>query len=94
MTELKYGSKKAVALAENYWNSYYRTLNDCYVCPSHAKENAFYACRDIMAKYNGYDLRICSYNCQMFTAAFRFKENENEYLVYITHYYNYKIRLY
>lgn len=94
MTELKYGSKKAAALAQNYWNSYYRTLNDCYARPSHAKENADFWCRQKMVEYGGFDYRICSYNCQTFTAAFRFKENGVEYLCYMTAYYNYKIRLY
>lgn len=94
MTELKYGSKKAAALAQNYWNSYYRTLHDCYARPSYAKEMADFECRQIMVEYGGYDYRICSYNCQMFTAAFRFKEKGVEYLAYITPYYSYKIRLY
>ena len=93
MTELKYGSKKATALAKNYWDSPFKNLNDCYARPSKAKENAYFWCKYQMVKCNGYDLRICSYNAQIFTAAFRFKENDIEYLAYITPYYNYKIRL-
>ena len=93
MTELKYGSKKATALAQNYWNSYYRTLNDCYVRRSHAKENADFWCRERMVELGGYDYRICTYNSQIFTAAFRFKEKGIEYLCYMTPTYNYKIRL-
>ena len=94
MTELKYGSKKATALAQNYWNSYYRTLNDCYVRPSCAKESADFWCRQKMVEKGGYDYRICSFNCQMFTAAFRYKEKGVEYLCYMTACYDYKIRLY
>ena len=93
MTELKYGSKKAVALAQNYWNSYRRTLNDCYVRPSLAKENADFWCRERMVECGGYDYRICTYNTSMFTAGYRFKENGIEYLAYETPSYTYKIRL-
>ena len=93
MTELKYGSKKSVALAQNYWNSYNRTLADCYARPSHAKENADFWCRARMVKLGGYDYRICTFNSQTFTAGYRFKENGTEYLVYETPTYTYKIRL-
>ena len=94
MTELKYGSKKAASLAQNYWNSFRRCLDDCYERPSKAKLNAIIACKKYAIKYCGYDFRICTYNSQIFTCAFRFKENEIEYLCYMTPSYNYKIRLY
>jgi len=94
MTELKYGSKKATALAQNYWNSYRRTLEDCYSSHSAAKENADFWCRQRMVECNGYDYRICTFNSQMFTAGYRFKENGIEYLAYETPMYTYKIRLY
>lgn len=93
MKYVKYGSKKAVSLAQNYWNSYKRTLSDCYGRHSNAKEKAYFWCLDKMAEYNGYDFRICTHNSQTFTAAFRFMENDTEYLFYMTAYNDYKIRL-
>ena len=93
MTELKYGSKKAVALAQNYWNSYYDSLTQCYIKPSQAKLNAQHCCKLRMLKWNGYDFRICTFNSHMFTAGYRFKENGTEYLAYETPTYTYKIRL-
>lgn len=94
MTELKYGSKKATSLVDNYMNSRNRTLANCYVRPSSAKEKADFWCRYYMISNGGYDYRICTYNAQIFTAAFRFKEKGIEYLCYMTPTYNYKIRLY
>ena len=93
MTELKYGSKKATSLAQNYWNSYDRALTDCYARPSIAKEKADFRCRHFMIVNGGYDYRICTYNSQIFTAGFRFKEKDVEYLCYMTPTYNYIIRL-
>ena len=93
MTELKYGSKKAAYLAQNYWNSYRRNLTECYGRFSSAKGNADFWCRQRMVELGGYDYRICTFNSQMFTAGYRFKENGTEYLVYKTPTYTYKIRL-
>ena len=93
MPELKYGSKKAVALAKNYWNSNRRTLDECYSRHSEAKENADFWCRERMVKCDGYDYRICTFNSQMFTCGYRFKKNGVEYLVYETPMHVYKIRL-
>ena len=93
MKELKYGSKKATALAQNYWNSYRRNLTECYGRFSSAKEKADFWCRHYMVENGGYDYRICTYNSQIFTAGFRFKEKGAEYLCYMTPTYNYKIRL-
>lgn len=94
MSELKYGSKKAASLAQNYWNSNRRTLNECYSHYSLAKEKADFWCRARMVKCGGYDYRICTYNDTMFTAGYRFKENGIEYLAYETPANTYKIRLY
>ena len=94
MTELKYGSKKATALAQNYWHSHRRTLEECYSSHSRAKENADFWCRARMVECGGYDYRICTFNSQMFTCGYRFKEKGVEYLAYETPMYTYKIRLY
>jgi len=94
MEEVKCGSKKAEYLVYNYMNSDKTTLKDCYARPSNAKEKAYFWCKYVMVRSNGYDIRICSYNTQIFTAAFRFMENGIEYLAYITPKHIYKIRLY
>ena len=93
MLEIRAGSKKAIGMVDNYYNSNYHTLNDCYARPSTAKEKADFRCRYYMVFNGGYDYRICTYNSQIFTAAFRFKEKGVEYLCYMTPTYNYKIRL-
>lgn len=93
MTELKYGSKKAAHLAQNYWNSHRRNLSECYARFSLAKENTDFWCRQRMVELGGYDYRICNFNSKMFTAGYRFKENGIEYLAYETPSYTYKIRL-
>lgn len=62
------------------------TLRDCYKMYSYAKEKAYKYCKDLQAKYNGYNFKIISYNIMTFSAGFYYKnENDNTTrFVYIT----------
>lgn len=70
------------------YNSYVRSsttsLFQAYKKPSQAKEHGWWRCRDLCAKFNGYDLKILGYNCFMFSAAFLFDDNGYTHLMYIT----------
>lgn len=69
-----------------YDNSKLYTLYHAYTRPSTAKERAWNYCVELMVKYNGYGLKVLSYNTFMFTAAFLFTdpENGNIKMMYIT----------
>ena len=57
-----------------YDNSKLYTLYHAYTRPSTAKERAWNYCIELMEKYNGYGLKVLSYNTFMFTAAFLFTD--------------------
>lgn len=48
------------------------TLWDAYKNPSVYKERAYKYCRELCAKYDGFDFRICGHGCQTFSVTFRF----------------------
>lgn len=70
------------------YNSYVRSSIDslflAYANPSLEKERAWWYCRDLCAKFNGYGLKVIGHNCFMFSAAFLFDRDGETYLMYIT----------
>jgi hypothetical protein len=77
--------KVAKANRNRYTNSTLYGLYYAYAKPSIAKQNAWNYCVNLMDKYNGYGLRVISYNTFMFTAAFLFlDENGVVNMMYIT----------
>ena len=52
------------------------TLWDAYKNPSVYKERAYNYCRELSAKYNGYNFRICGHGCQTFSVTFNFNHPE------------------
>ena len=59
-----------------YENSKDYTLYHAYNKPSTAKTSAWNYCMNLMSKYNGYGLKVISYNTFMFTAGFMFTDKE------------------
>lgn len=59
------------------------TLHHAYGRPSYAKENAWNYCIDLMRKYDGYGLKVISYNTFMFTAGFMFTDKETGVLQFM-----------
>lgn len=53
-----------------------RTLYECYKNPSIYKRRAWSGCEALCKDYNGFELTVNSYNCQMFTARFNFFDND------------------
>lgn len=77
--------RTASANKVRYSNSTLYGLYYAYENPSVAKQNAWDYCVNLMDKYNGYGLRVVSYNTFMFTAAFLFlDENGVVNMMYIT----------
>ena len=52
------------------------SLDEVYGRYSAKKKEAFEYCRNLMMKYNGWGLKILSYNTFMFTAGFEFTDEE------------------
>lgn len=73
----------------NYCNSNTEYLHQVYSRCSYEKQSAYERCLRIMREYDGYDLRITSFNTFVFTVAFRFTDSGIEYLCYITPSHNY-----
>jgi len=84
MSKLTLNQQKAII--EQYKKSNFIHLWDCYDRYSHAKERAFDYCRQLMFKYEGFDLRIIGFNCMQFSAGFQFVDKETGALkfMYIT----------
>ncbi len=53
-------------------------LSDVYADYSSKKAHAFNYCVELMHKYNGFDLKIVSYNTFMFTAGFLYHDKNGD----------------
>lgn len=51
-------------------SSRYYELNDCYKNPSQNKYNSYQEVKQIMREFDGFDLRIISFNSHVYTAGF------------------------
>lgn len=69
-----------------YQQSYANDLSNVYGRYSPAKAQAWHYCENLMAKHDGWGLRIISHNVFMFTAGFLFRDPETDALkfMYIT----------
>ena len=54
----------------------YSSIFTAYEKPYTAKVNAWYRCKDICAKYDGYNLQVRSKNTFIFTAQFDYIEKD------------------
>lgn len=54
----------------------YTTLEECYKCPSSAKQYAYRICKNLCNELNGFNFCITSYNCMAFTVIFDFEHPE------------------
>lgn len=81
-------TRKRIALSryEDYKRSNATDLSDVYGRYSTAKAVAWNYCKELMAKNDGWGLRIISHNGFMFTAGFEFSDPETGVLkfMYIT----------
>lgn len=68
---------------DRYDNSTNYTLHHAYDRPSYAKERAWKYCLDLMEKFNGYGLKVISYNTFMFTAGFMFTDSKTGVLQFM-----------
>ena len=77
-----------------YLNSNLFNLWQCYDKYSQAKANAMDYCMRLMCELNGHDLRIVSYNCNVFTVGFLFmNEDDEKCFAYITRDYDRYMKL-
>lgn len=78
-------NKRDTWTVEAYNNSTATTLRDVYGRYSQAKEDAYRYCRYLMLEKDGWDFRIIGATVYLFTAGFKFKdENGKTCLMYIT----------
>lgn len=69
---------------ENWQQSSNYTLRDCYSSYSCEKGRAFNYCKELCEKYNGYGLKIISYNIFGFSCGFVGLIDNKKVFVYIT----------
>ena len=93
MLKLVKANKQFKGVYASYNRSNYYRLDDLYKNASHYKENAYFYCRDLYFKLNGYDFKIIGGNSMTFSVGFKFVENGIEYFAYITKDYNRKIAI-
>lgn len=67
----------------NYYKDYLKsemwTIFRAYGRPSDAKISIWFGkCHDLMAQFDGYDLKVIRKNCNFFTAGFLFKNKEGK----------------
>ncbi len=93
MKNINSNTKKAHGMIWAYEHADGKSLGDCYVNLSKAKEDAEFWCRSHMVEHGGYDFRITGHSCRHFSCAYRYKENGIEYLVYHTHANVYRVAL-
>lgn len=66
--------------AKNHYKAWERSedyaLEFVYNSFSNAKARAWRYCREKQAELNGYDLKVISYNCMVFTAGFEYYDEK------------------
>lgn len=81
---IKTGTKKQEQLVYDHKRAVYRTLNQCYVRPSDAKWNAWNDCYSLYRDFNGFDMRINSYNTYHFVVSFLFTDPDTGVVMLFT----------
>ena len=75
----------ALSKMNDWYYSSAKELWQVYDRYSHAKENAMNYCKEMMKKYDGFDLCIISHNSNVFSVGFIFKDDEGKKIfAYIT----------
>lgn len=79
-------TRRAKAAYSAYLKSDMKDIRKAYVKPSNAKISAWAFHQHSMGRYNGYDMRVISKNCQFFTCGFCYIDKKTKLLnfVYIT----------
>ena len=72
-------TKEVEKRLSKYYDSDYTELYQCYARPSEAKKEAFNRCKKRMKELGGKDLRITGFNCDFFTAAFVYIDNDGKF---------------
>lgn len=87
-------TQKQQQMITNYKYARYSSIDECYNNASCFKYRAEQQIKNEMFNKSGYDYRVCGFNCNFFTCAYRYKdENGVEYLVYHTAWNRYEIEL-
>lgn len=76
--------KQEKQIYDKYQQSTYYRLEHCYNNPSIRKRQVYNYLIDECTLNDGYNLRIMSYNCQMFTAGYIVLNGNDKFLVYHT----------
>ena len=78
--------RNAMGNIQRCMNSHYESLYDCYSRPSERKVYAWQYCQELCDRYDGWNLRILSYNTCKFYAGFFFADPETGVIsfMYIT----------
>lgn len=76
--------KRIKSAFKQHQNSRLYELNDCYKNASQNKYYIYQELRKIMIEYDGFDLRIISYNAHVFTVGFFGYINNRLNFFYIT----------
>ena len=82
-------TKKMQAYFNRYNASDMHDLSQAYANASVFKWRAFRYCINLMASVNGYNLKVISFNCHIFTAGFMYEAEDGVHFVYITPSHNY-----
>lgn len=79
-------NKKQSAIYHAYIRSDKYRLEDCYARYSTAKSHAWDYCVNLMMKFDGWGLKVVSYNGWVFTAGFEYADPETGVIsfMYIT----------
>lgn len=81
--KLTTNEKKALANFPRWQNSCNYDLFDVYGSCSTAKRNAWRHCEDLCREFNGWGLKVVSFNTNMFTAGFVFEDPETGEVMYM-----------
>lgn len=88
---MSYSTKQREAIARSAYNRYRElplsfTLDNAYGTHSYNKDRAWIYCENLQAQYNGWGLKVISYNTFIFTAGFYFTDKDTGVLrfMYIT----------
>ena len=83
-------TKMQARFLENYRRATATELCHVYKSFSSAKTSAWVYCKNLCKELNGWGMKICSHNAQIFTVGFLFMKDGKEHLCYITPNHGYK----
>ena len=87
-------TKQQQSIVDRYNHATKTSLDECYNTCSFYKTRAEYLIKQEMLDKNGRDYRILGYNCNFFSCAYTYtNENGNDILVYHTAYKRQEIEL-